>query len=47
MLIAHNIALDPHNVQATYFAKAAGTARFSCNWALAERKALAPVARPE
>lgn len=36
MLIAHKIALDPNNVQATYFAKAAGTARFSYNWALAE-----------
>lgn len=29
MLIAHKIALDPNNVQATYFAKAAGTARFA------------------
>jgi len=36
MLIAHKIALDPNNVQATYFAKAAGTARFAYNWALAE-----------
>lgn len=36
MLIAHKIALKPNNVQATYFARAAGTARFSYNWALAE-----------
>ncbi|MGB4766109.1 MAG: RNA-guided endonuclease TnpB family protein [Rugosibacter sp.] len=35
MLIAHKIALDPNNVQATYFARAAGTARFAYNWALA------------
>ncbi len=35
MLIAHKIALDPNNVQATYLAKAAGTARFAYNWALA------------
>ncbi len=32
MLIAHRIALDPNNVQATYFARAAGTARFAYNW---------------
>ena len=36
MLIAHKIALDPNNAQATYFARAAGTARFAYNWALAE-----------
>lgn len=36
MLIAHRIALDPNNVHATYFARAAGTARFAYNWALAE-----------
>ena len=36
MLIAHKIALDPNNGQATYFARAAGTARFAYNWALAE-----------
>jgi putative transposase len=36
MLIAHRIALDPNNEQATYFARAAGTARFAYNWALAE-----------
>lgn len=35
MLIAHRIALDPNNVQATCFARAAGTARFAYNWALA------------
>ncbi len=36
MLMAHKIALDPNNVQATYFVRAAGTARFADNWALAE-----------
>lgn len=36
MLIAHKIALAPNNVQATYFARACGTARFAYNWALAE-----------
>lgn len=34
MLIAHKIALVPNNVQATYFARASGTARFAYNWAL-------------
>jgi putative transposase len=38
MLIAHRIALDPNNMQATCFARAAGTARFAYNWALAEWK---------
>lgn len=38
MLIAHRIALDPNNVQASYLARAAGTARFAYNWALAEWK---------
>ena len=38
MLMAHKIALDPNNTQATYFARAAGTARFAYNWALAEWK---------
>jgi len=38
MLIAHRIALDPNNVQATYLSRAAGTARFAYNWALAEWK---------
>jgi putative transposase len=36
MLIAHKIALDPNDRQATYFARAAGTARFAYNWALDE-----------
>ena len=36
MLIAHKIALDPTNAQATYFARACGTARVAYNWALAE-----------
>ena len=36
MLMAHRITLDPNNKQATYFARAAGTARFAYNWALAE-----------
>jgi putative transposase len=34
MLIAHKIALNPNNAQATYFARAAGVARFAYNWAL-------------
>jgi putative transposase len=38
MLIAHKIALDPNNVQATYFARACGVARFAYNWALVEWK---------
>ncbi|MGF6652842.1 putative transposase [Paraburkholderia youngii] len=38
MILAHRIALDPNNTQATYFARAAGTARFAYNWALAEWK---------
>ena len=36
MIISHKIRLNPNNQQATYFAKAAGTARFAYNWALAE-----------
>ncbi len=36
MLIAHQIALDPNNIEATYLAKACGVARFAYNWALAE-----------
>ncbi len=36
MFLAHRIRLDPNNVQATYFARAAGTARFAYNWALNE-----------
>lgn len=35
---AHKIRLDPTNVQATKLAKAAGTARFAYNWALARWK---------
>jgi putative transposase len=38
MLIAHRIALNPNNLQATYLARAAGVARFAYNWALAEWK---------
>lgn len=38
MLMAHRIALNPNNIQATYFARAAGVARFAYNWALAEWK---------
>lgn len=34
MFVAHRIRLDPNNVQATYFARAAGIARFAYNWAL-------------
>lgn len=36
MLLAHKIALDPNLAQRRYFARAAGTARFAFNWALAE-----------
>jgi len=36
MLMAHKIALNPNNRQATYFAKACGVARFAYNWGLAE-----------
>ena len=36
MIKAHTIRLNPTPEQATYFAKAAGTARFCCNWAVAE-----------
>jgi putative transposase len=35
MLLAHKIALDPNAAQRLYFARAAGTARFAYNWALA------------
>ena len=38
MLLAHKIALDPNAVQRLHFARAAGTARFAYNWALAEWK---------
>uniref|UniRef100_UPI0025CE3805 helix-turn-helix domain-containing protein n=1 Tax=uncultured Thiodictyon sp. TaxID=1846217 RepID=UPI0025CE3805 len=36
MILAHKIALDPNNTQRTYLARAAGTARFAYNWALAQ-----------
>lgn len=36
MLVAHKIALKANNKQKTYFARAAGTARFAYNWALTE-----------
>jgi putative transposase len=36
MLIAHRITLDPNNVQAAYFARAASCTRFAYHWALAE-----------
>lgn len=36
MLVAHRIRLDPNKVQCTYFAQAAGVARFAYNWALTE-----------
>ena len=36
MLTAHRVALDPNDVQATYFAKACGVARFAYNWALGQ-----------
>ena len=36
MILAHRIALDPTFAQRAYFARAAGTARFTWNWALAE-----------
>ena len=38
MITAHKIELKPNNKQATYFAKACGTARFAYNWALEEWK---------
>ena len=34
--MAHRIALEPNNAQATYLARAAGVARFAYNWALAQ-----------
>ena len=36
MLMAHRIRLDPNKAQRTHLARAAGTARFAYNWALAE-----------
>jgi transposase len=35
VILAHKSALDPPQTQAAYFARAAGTARFAWNWALA------------
>jgi hypothetical protein len=35
-VLSHKIQLDPNNKQASRFARAAGTARFAYNWALAE-----------
>lgn len=40
MFVAHRIRLDPNKVQATCLARAAGTARFAYNWALAEWQAM-------
>ena len=34
MMLAHKIALDPNDMQETYFRKAAGVVRFAYNWAL-------------
>lgn len=36
MFVSHKIAMNPNNTQAIYFSRAAGTARFAYNWALAE-----------
>jgi putative transposase len=36
VILAHRIALDPTFRQRAYFVRAAGTARFTWNWALAE-----------
>jgi putative transposase len=36
LILAHRITLDPTFAQRAYFARAAGTARFTWNWALAE-----------
>jgi putative transposase len=36
MIKAHKIRLHPTDEQKNYFAKAAGVARFTWNWALAE-----------
>jgi len=35
VILAHSIALDPNRRQSEYFARAAGTARFAWNNALA------------
>ena len=36
MIMAHRIALNLNNVQASYMARSSGVARFAYNWALAE-----------
>jgi putative transposase len=36
VILAHKIALDPNQDQASYFAKACGISRFAWNWALSE-----------
>ena len=36
MLVAHRIRLAPNNLQESYLTRAAGTARFAYNWALAQ-----------
>jgi putative transposase len=38
MILVHKIELQPNRAQAQYFARAAGTARFAYNWALARWK---------
>lgn len=47
MLMAHKIRLDPNNAQASYLARAAGTARFAYNWALAEWQAMYAACRAD
>ena len=47
MLIGHRIRLAPNNVQATQLARAAGTARFAYNWALAEWQAMYAATRSD
>jgi putative transposase len=36
MLLAHRIRLDPNNMEANGFARAAGVAPFAYNWAIGE-----------
>jgi len=38
MILGHQIALEPTDGQASYFRRAAGTARYAYNWGLAEWK---------
>jgi putative transposase len=40
VILAHRIRLDPNNVQATFFERCAGAARFVYNWGLARWKEL-------